>query len=181
MGRAKAAITQPGGGTSLARRTAAILAACTDPVVEVGPGHSGLPHVGEDPPGSGPLAAVAAGAAHLFATGWTGPVLVLATDLPMLEAPLVEWLVGHPDTRSVVPLVAGRAQTLCARYDRVALEQAVAIAANGSRSMRDLLSVADHLLAGPDDWGRAGIEERWFADADTPADLDALDLPRDLG
>src|SRR5688500_16693472 len=61
-------------------RAAATLGAVAKPVVEVGPGWSGLPAVREDPPRSGPLAAVSAGAAALRAVGHDGPVLVLAVD-----------------------------------------------------------------------------------------------------
>ena len=56
---------------TLARRTARLLAATTTPTFEIGPGHSGLPRVTEDPPGAGPLAAVAAGQRRL--RGRSGP------------------------------------------------------------------------------------------------------------
>lgn len=175
MGRPKAALPSRDHGEcrSIAQRTAAILAGVTGPVLEVGPGYTGLPHVSEDPPGGGPLAAVAAGAVELLRVGSTGPAVVLATDMPMLEPGLVEWLAAYPDPRSVIPVVGGRAQPLCARYDRKALDAAVEIIQAGGRAMKDLLCAVDHVLAGPEEWGRAGIPEEWFADADTPADFEA--------
>src|SRR5712692_6470867 len=59
MGQPKAAIVVD--GTSLADRTAALLALVSDPVIEVGPGYTNLVRVQESPAGGGPLAAVAAG------------------------------------------------------------------------------------------------------------------------
>ena len=160
----------------MAQRTASILAGITGPVLEVGPGYSGLPHVSEDPPGGGPLMAVAAGARELLRIGSTGPAVVLATDMPMLESGLVEWLAAYPDTRSVIPVVGGTAQPLCARYDRNALDAAMAITEAGARAMKDLLRAVDHVLVGPEEWGRCGISEAWFADADTPADFELIEI-----
>ena len=175
MGRPKAALPSRHHGEcrSLAQRTAAILVGVTGPVLEVGPGYSGLPHVSEDPPGGGPLMAVAAGARELLSIGSTGPAVVLATDMPLLEAGLVEWLAAHPAPRSVIPVVGGVAQPLCARYDRNALDAAVAITERGGRAMKDLLSAVDHTLAGPEEWAGHGIDASWFTDADTPGDLEA--------
>lgn len=174
MGRKKAMIPSGHGGRDpLARRTAGLLCAATEPVIEVGPGYSGLPCVTEDPPGAGPLAAVAAGARELLRAGWRGGAVVLATDLPMLDPALIEWLVSHPDPRSIVPVVGGRAQPLCARYDRAALDAAVTLSDRGARAMRDLLGEVEHVLAGPEQWGAAGIAEVWFSDVDTPAELAA--------
>ena len=76
MGEDKALIEV--GGRRLVDHAAALLTAVADPVIEVGPGWSGLPAVREDPPGSGPLAALGAGAASLRAAGHDGAVLVLA-------------------------------------------------------------------------------------------------------
>ena len=172
MGVTKATmVAPPGGPESLAQRTARILSSATDPVIEVGPGYSGLRSVSENPTGSGPLAAVAAGARELVRAGWEGGCVVVATDLPMLEPALIEWLVSYPDPLSIVPMVAGRPQPLCARYDRQALDAAVALVAGGARAMRDLLGASEHVLAGPEQWGSAGIAESWFRDADTAGEL----------
>lgn len=175
MGSAKAAIVtgRSADGPSLADRAAAILLATTGPVLEIGPGYSGLPHVEEDPTGAGPLAAVACGATELARRGWNGPAVVMATDMPMLEPALVTWLVGHPAPGSVVPVVGTRQQPLCARYSAADLATAVSLAQGGATAMRDLLAVIEPALAGPDDWGGAGIREEWFADVDDPGDLAA--------
>ena len=52
-------------GETLAARSARVLTAVCDPVVEVGPGVSGLPAVLEEPPGAGPLVALLAGVGAL--------------------------------------------------------------------------------------------------------------------
>lgn len=163
-------------GTALAARVAAVLASETDPVVEVGPGVSGLARVTrEEPPGSGPLLATVAGMQALRNLGWQGPAVVLACDLPLIGRPLVAWLVRHPTAGSVVPRVGGLPQPLCARWSAADLEAAACAAAQGERSMRPLLA-------------RPGIE--WvdetslgalaspmeLNDVDEPADLDRLGL-----
>ena len=116
LGQDKGALMLDGAGESLAHRTARLLSEVAAPVLEVGPGRSGLPAVLEDPPGAGPLVALAAGARRLRAEGWTGPTVVLATDLPLLTREFLGWLAAYPTTRSVIPVVDGQPQTLCARY-----------------------------------------------------------------
>src|SRR5690606_28313247 len=130
-------------GERLADRTARLLGAVADPVLEVGPGWSSLPAIVEDPPGAGPLAAVVAGAAALVAAGaGDRPVLVVAVDLPALDPALLRWLAGlDADAEAVVPRVDGRAQPLCARYSASALARAGGLVAAGERSMRALLEV----------------------------------------
>lgn len=175
MGHAKASIRagRSAEGPSFADRTAAILLAATDPALEVGPGYSPLPPVEEEPRGAGPLVALACGALELQRRGWNGPAVVIATDMPMLQPALVAWLVSHPSRGSVVPVVATRTQPLCARYSAEDLTVAVSLAHSGAKAMRDLLAATEPVLAGPEDWGAAGIREEWFADVDDPGDLAA--------
>jgi len=94
-------------GETLAARAARVLAAVCEPVIEVGSGATALPCVCEDPPGSGPLAALLAGARAL---GSSGPVMLLACDLPFVEPPVLALLAGRPGDGSVVPVVDGRLQ-----------------------------------------------------------------------
>lgn len=188
MGRAKAAL--PAGATTLARRTGALLVGLAQPVVEVGPGHTGLPAVADSFPGSGsgrpqrppagPLAAMATGAAWLAAHGWSGPVLVVATDLPLLNAEMLAWLADHPAAGTVVPLDAGgRPQPLCARYDPRELTTAELLVAGGHRAMRDLLDDIQLRSPGaityaPSSAWSAVAGARVLTDVDTPADLAAI-------
>ena len=175
MGTDKALIEV--GGSRLVDRAAATLAAVADPVVEVGPGWSQLAAVREDPPGSGPLAALAAGAAALRQRGHDGPVLVLAVDMPRVGVELLRFLAGRPGTATAVPRADGHPQPMCARYGPDVLAAVDQRLAAGGRSLRDLLET----LAGsgavdwvePEEWEPvAGADA--FSDVDTPEDLQRL-------
>jgi molybdopterin-guanine dinucleotide biosynthesis protein A len=178
LGRDKALVVID--GVTLADRAAALLVAVCDPVIEVGPGRTGLPVVLEDPPGSGPLAALVAGWAELGRRGHPGPVLVLAVDMPGVTAALLRHLATRPGPATAVPvdrrLPEGgqtRPQPLCARYGADALDTAADLVAAGERSLRSLLAVT------PVVWVEAGEWEPLagsgaFADVDTPGDLEAF-------
>jgi molybdopterin-guanine dinucleotide biosynthesis protein A len=171
LGQDKGALVLGGGTESLAHRTGRLLEEVAQPALEVGPGLSGLPALVEDPPGLGPLAAVAAGVCRLETLGWSGPVVVVATDLPLLTRGFLVWLAGHPSARSVVPVLGGVPQSLCARYAPEDLERAVHLAGAGRRALRDLLDGIEPLLAGPEVWGPAAGDADALLDVDTPADL----------
>jgi molybdopterin-guanine dinucleotide biosynthesis protein A len=171
LGQDKAALVLPGGTEPLARRSGRLLAEVTQPALEVGPGQSGLPALLEDPPGGGPLLALAAGTRRLRTLGWTGSAVVIATDLPLLTRGFLAWLAGHPSSLSVVPVLGGVPQTLCARYAPKDLDRAVELAAAGRRALRDLLDGSDALLAGPEVWGPAAGDPEALFDVDTPEDL----------
>ena len=173
MGRDKALIEV--GGVSLAERAAAVLGSVCDPVVEVGPGYTGLPAVREDPPGAGPLAALEAGWAELRRRGHAGPVLVLAVDMPSVTAGLLRYLAERPGTATAVPWVGGHPQPMCARYAPGTLDLVAGAVAEGRRSLRELLMDTEVDWIGPDEWGTVTGEEG-FADADTPEDADRLGL-----
>jgi len=162
-------------GERLADRVARVLTSVAAPVLEVGVGHTTLPAVREDPPGDGPLAAVAAGATALQARGSLDPVIVLAVDLPFADAAFLEWLASHPAETSVVPVVDGVAQSLCARYAVDALGSAVALVRAGERSMRALLDAVPVHEAHEGEWCTAATR-RTFADVDTRDDAAALGL-----
>jgi molybdopterin-guanine dinucleotide biosynthesis protein A len=106
------------------------------PIVLVGPPVADLPRsvrvAREDPPGSGPLAAIGAGLAHVE----TPLVGVLAADMPFAVPLLREALAalaastpprGAGGAQAVVPVdLDGHPQQLCAAYRTHALEQALA-------------------------------------------------------
>jgi len=164
-------------GQRLAERAAAVLSAVADPVVEVGPGWSGLPAVREDPPGSGPLAAVSAGAAALRAAGHDGPVLVLAVDMPRVGVELLRLLAGRAGPATAVPRAGGHPQPLCARYGPDALAGVDRLLAAGGRSLRGLLEAMDTRggvgWVEPEEWERVA-EPGALSDVDTPDDLRRL-------
>ena len=100
MGRDKATMVVR--GEQLATRTARVLSAVCDPVVEVGRGVTELKCVREYPPGSGPLAALVAGADELA----VDEVLLLACDYPFIDEPVLRlladwraWADRHPRCR----------------------------------------------------------------------------------
>jgi len=173
MGRDKAAL--PIGGQTLAERVAGRLSEVVAPVLEVGPGRCGLPVAPEDRPGAGPLAALVAGWSTLEAGGRRGPVVVLACDLPNVSERLLRFLATRPGSGSVVPVVDGRPQPLCARFSASALDHAALMAAAGWRSLAPLLEHTDVRWLEPSEWSRVADRVE-FADVDTPADLDRLGL-----
>lgn len=173
MGRDKASIPIDAAGTglTLATRTAVLLLEVCDPTLEVGPGHSGLQAVQESRPGQGPLVALVAGWRELAAGGWEGPVLVVSTDLPKLTVGMLEWLAGHAGSRSVVPVVHGRVQPLCARYSPADLHTAERLVAGGARAMTALLEATDPELEPERSWATAAGGDSVLEDVDTPGDL----------
>jgi molybdopterin-guanine dinucleotide biosynthesis protein A len=171
MGQDKALLVVD--GRTLAERGAELLAAVADPVVEVGPGHSRLAAVQEDPPGSGPLAGLCAGAAELHRLGHEGPVLLLAVDMPFVTVDLLRFLSGRVGPATAVPVAGGRAQPLCARYGADALDLGPRLLAVGERSLRGLLAGLEVGWVEPVEWELVAGPDA-FADLDTPDDLARL-------
>lgn len=136
---------------------------------EVGPGWTSLPAVAD--PGEGPLAALAAAAPMVDGAD----VVLLACDMPSVSVELLRELASASGT--VVPVVGGRVQPLCARYAADDVQRAPGVVSAGGRAMRALLDGAEVHWA--DDLGRPSE----FVDVDTPEDLAGLGLewPRSAG
>jgi molybdopterin-guanine dinucleotide biosynthesis protein A len=165
-------------GVPCAQRAGAVMVRVLDPVIEVGPGRSGLPAVLEEAPGGGPLAAVVAGTQALSSAGGRGlPVIVVAGDQPFVSDAALRMLAEWPGDGSVVPVVESRAQPLCARWSSRALAEAEHAAASGERSMRSLVAFDDVELVTEDHWP-VGVTPSAFGDIDTPADLVRLGLSK---
>jgi molybdopterin-guanine dinucleotide biosynthesis protein A len=163
-------------GFGCAERVARVLRCVVDPVVEVGPGVTTLPAVREDPPGTGPLAATCAGFARLCSMAGTALSVVLAAgDLPFLSDAAVRMLADWPTAGSVVPVVEGRPQPLCARWSASALAEAGRALARGERSMHPLLSWRDVEFVDESGWPGT-VDVLAFSDIDTRADLERLGL-----
>jgi molybdopterin-guanine dinucleotide biosynthesis protein A len=147
------------------------LAACTGArvTVVVGPQRATVRDVRwtlESPPGSGPLAALAAGIAELGTADASGVVVVLAADLPSVDAHVVSRLLAAAEAGvdgAVVVDGTGQVQPLLAAYRRPALDRALrAVHDPRNRPVRGIL---DQLrLVEVVDAGAA-------ADIDTPDDL----------
>jgi molybdenum cofactor guanylyltransferase len=161
-------------GVTLADRGADLLRSVCNPMLEVGTGHSALPAVREDPPGSGPLAALAAGGEELTRRGHRGAALLLAVDLPAMTVAFLELLRDWPGEPTVIPAHRGRLQPVCARYGADALVAAGSLCAGGIMSLHALLDVVDHDVIDEARWGTV-------ADTDVLADIDTPDDARRLG
>ncbi|MDT4918470.1 MAG: hypothetical protein QOH89_3170 [Pseudonocardiales bacterium] len=156
-----------GGRTLLDRAVAAVHDA--DRVVVVGPVQAvarqsverPVLFCQEDPPGGGPVAAIAAGLAHTEAD----VLVVLAADLPGV-APAVPLLVAALPTSGVALLLdaSGRANYLAAAWRRASLQDALtALGEPAGASVRALAgSAAQVYVADQDGWAR---------DCDTREDL----------
>jgi molybdopterin-guanine dinucleotide biosynthesis protein A len=165
-------------GQTLARRMAARLEAVCDPVYEVGPGRTGLLSVAEQPPGSGPLAALAAGGDALRARGVVGAALLVAVDLPRVGISLLELLRDWPGAPTAVPEAGGRLQLVCARYGPESMVAAESLVIGGVRALHALLDVTEYDVVPEVAW-RAVADADTFDDVDTPEDAARLgiDLP----
>jgi molybdopterin-guanine dinucleotide biosynthesis protein A len=161
-------------GCRLADLIGSKVAVVASPVIEVGPGDSGLRAVREEPPGQGPLVAIVAGWAELKRVGHRGPVLVVAGDLPLVTVEVLRLVADWPYSGSVVPRVGGRRQPLCARWSVTDLGRAVAAAASGERSLRSCFGEGTLFLE-EDAWGHLTGGSA-FADVDTTEDLARLGI-----
>jgi molybdopterin-guanine dinucleotide biosynthesis protein A len=142
------------GGRSLRQIAVDALAGACQ-VLVIGPGGDLV----EDPPGGGPLAAIAAGLVRV-----TAPVVaVLAADLPFVTAEIVTQLVGQATAVAVDD--DGRAQYLLAAYRTDDLRAALPAdpAGHSIRSVIDQLNPTRvELVGSPPPW--------W--DCDTPEAFD---------
>ena len=162
-------------GETLAVRAGRRLAAVCAPAIEVGDGRSGLPAVREQPPRSGPLAALAAAGDALRQRGHRGPALLLAVDLPRIDEPFLRWLRDRPGEPTAVPRVDGRLQLVCARYSGEALLAAGSLIAGGVRSLHELLDVVEFDVVDEAEWCTVA-DAGMFADVDTPEDATSLGI-----
>lgn len=162
-------------GSTLAVRTAELLLLVVATAIEVGPGVSGLPATLEEPPREGPLAAIAAGGRALRERGHVGSALVVACDLPNLSERLLRFLVEWDSPGSVVPVVRGMPQPLCAKWGREDLDNASQLVSHGVRSLRHLSLQPDVILLEESHWQHVADEEQFF-DVDSPDDLDRFGM-----
>ena len=119
----------------------------------------------------GPLVALGAAWREVSATHELDGAVVLAVDMPLVPVAFLRWLARQ--TGTVVPVVDGRDQPLCARYAASALHRAQVVAAGADRSMRALVASIDIVRVTADDWGDvASVDD--FVDIDTPEDLETV-------
>lgn len=162
-------------GSTLAVRTADLLLRVAQTAIEVGPGVSGLPSMLEQSRGEGPLVAIAAGHEALKGQGHFDAALVIACDLPFISEQLLRFLTEWESSGSVVPLVRGRPQPLCARWARRDLDDAQDLINSGVRSLQHLSRQPGTATPDESAWGNVANEKE-FSDVDTPDDLQRLGL-----
>ncbi|WP_020673579.1 NTP transferase domain-containing protein [Amycolatopsis nigrescens] len=156
------------GGRSLLQRAVSALGAA-DPVIVVGPARAGFPGVRwvrEDPPGGGPVSALAAGLA-LLPSRPGGLVAVLAGDLAGVEESTVDKLlaaVGGSDGAVLVD-EQGRRQWLIGAWRAERLRAVLPAEPSGAALRRMLAGLS--IVEVPAEPGES-------ADVDTPEDLDRL-------
>ncbi len=176
MGRDKALLELS--GETLLQRTAALALGTGLPVLVVGraapPGWA-LPQVdfvSDDPPGQGPLGGLAAALTR------HAPVVVMACDMPLLEARALTWLIDEVRSLRVADALGaglavrhvGGLEPLFACYAGACLPLARAHLADGRRAMHALIEEAGitvrdapawlvPMLANvnrPEEWARLG-------------------------
>jgi molybdopterin-guanine dinucleotide biosynthesis protein A len=155
-----------------------VLAAVADAVrrIVVGPASLTLPpdvlQVSEQPPGGGPVAALAAGLTALDVGGdAAGTVAVLAADLPFLTPPSIGMLRAAVRESTVDGAVFvdgdGLRQTLCGVWRIAALRDRLdAVDRLGGTALRDLLAGLRIVEVG----SSGGGPPPWY-DCDSPDDL----------
>jgi molybdopterin-guanine dinucleotide biosynthesis protein A len=132
----------PFGETTLLNRVVGQVAQACAPVIVVARAASDYPDcgarvIGDRHPGAGPLGGLAAGLAAVE----TACAAVVACDTPFIAPALLRGLLGLArDWDAIVPVVAGRAQPLCAVYRREVATVAETILARGERAAHRLLA-----------------------------------------
>jgi molybdopterin-guanine dinucleotide biosynthesis protein A len=100
---------------------------------------------------------------------------VLACDLPLMTTELLQWLAEVPTESTVIPLVDGRAQPLCARWSAADLYRLVELFDYGYRTFKTMYDKLDIAWVDDRGWGVAA-SARTFSDADAPEDLERLGI-----
>lgn len=173
------------GTTSLER---VLRAAPADHLIVVGPQQQdaadlqaryGARFVREDPPGSGPLAALARGveeAQHLLADGdpASARILLLGGDMPLLRTETLTALRDHATDRVAALEADGRTQFLCAAWPLSRLRTALDAVAHPEGGWQDLSLRRLYADLGPDELITRPARGLEGADMDTPEDLDQV-------
>lgn len=175
MGRDKAGLILPDGRTLLQRQAEVLReAGATTVLVSIRAGRetglAGVQLVPDLMADAGPLAGIAAG----LRAAPAGLVLVLAVDMPLVQAGHLRELVELATAeRGVVPVQAGQCEPLAAVYPAILAASAEAALAGGRRSVQQWAreEVAQgrlRLWETPAEW--AGVLRSWNTPADVPTE-----------
>ena len=179
MGTDKASLVLE--GITMLQRSVDRLAPAVDELVLVGAPGRPLPpvatdlpvHLVEDPvEGEGPLVGIATGLEACTAPA----AVVVAVDMPFVEAALLTLLVGHldEDHRWVVPLAEGRPQPLCSAFASSALPVLRAHIDAGDRAPMAAGRDLGVYRMPEEEWRTADPGGRSFMNANTPEEFAAL-------
>jgi molybdopterin-guanine dinucleotide biosynthesis protein A len=168
--------SEPLGGVPLALRAAAALAPHTSEVVLVAPrplaSELGLTFLADARGGGGPLAGLVAALEHAETRGAPG-CLVLACDLPLVDADLMGTLVDAWDAEDlVVPERAGRLQPLCALWSVAALPAARAALSSDDRSVAGVVARLAVRVVDEPSWRARTTAPDPLLNVNTQADLE---------
>lgn len=172
-GRDKSAVVV--GGLTILERQLRALEHLTDDILAIGPQVAADPRlrvVADRRPGLGPLAGLEAAleeARH-------DRVLLLACDMPLVTAPLLEHLLRlAPAADAVVPRTDRGYHPLCAVYDRRCLEAVRRRLDVRALALQGLLQEVTVRIVEAPELAQFGRESRLFANANTPSDLDEIE------
>ncbi len=169
MGRDKASVTL--GGVAMATRIARRLGElCADVVLVGGIAPPDAP--GRRVPDPDGPACPLRGLAGAFAATHAERVLVVATDLPLVTPTVLLALVAWPGAAAVAPRQGGRAQPLCALYERApALAAAERRLRDGRLSAHGLLEELDAAYLDDADLARVDPDGRALSNLNAPEEL----------
>ena len=167
--------SEPLAGVPMARRAAAALAPHAREVVLVGAAGDasglGLPLVPDAPGGGGPLAGLVSALERAERAGDRG-CLMVACDLPLVDADLVGLLVQAWDGEDLVaPERGGRLQPLCAAWSVAALPAVRKALVSDDRSVAGVVRGLALKILPEATWraGASGLDR--LLNVNTPADL----------
>jgi molybdopterin-guanine dinucleotide biosynthesis protein A len=162
-------------GARMIDRVTRILSQLTDRIVVVARAGHGLDDVSgtvihDEEPFAGPLPALVAG---LRATG-AERALVVACDMPFLNAPLLMHLIAAPGENddAAIPLTLAGPEPLHALYRDCAIEPLLAALAAGERSLRGAVERLTVRWVPEEDWRPIDPDGRSFLNVNTPDELD---------
>jgi molybdopterin-guanine dinucleotide biosynthesis protein A len=173
MGRDKALLEI--GGVPLLLRVARLAGPLVVTMTIIGPPeryrHLGLPIVGDDQPGLGPLGGIAT-ALRFSAHEWN---LVLGCDLPYLNAAWLEYLIARAAASAadaLLPETARGAEPLCAMYRKSCAVRIAAALAAGVRKITEGLAGLTVERLDEREWKAFDSNGRLFKNMNTPADYE---------
>lgn len=169
MGAPKA-LVELAGRPLISHALAAVEEAGLEPIVVAKP-HSPLPRlrcrvVREPAEPTHALLGIVTALAHTEGR----PAVVLACDMPLVPAPMLEWL-GGLDTDAVVPRVGSRMQPLLARY-RPAVARPLQAALRRGAAVHEAVLELDPMIVTGEELAEFGDPGLICLNVNTPADLE---------